>query len=205
MADLAMDARPAAAPGRNLAVAVSVVAHVLVLLALFWKFGAAPTYAELPAMNVQLAPWPQTRPPPKPVKTHRGPAKVTPERSLLPPVLARPAISAQEPSPVPQTPPSEGEAAGVRKALRGLGGCAHVDLLALSPAERQTCLDRLAKAPRGGELRLDLDRRGYAAAKTQEPYLQRKPKNGCKIGAGGDTTPSGVQGVAGGIGCALSF
>ncbi|MGH6910517.1 MAG: hypothetical protein ACREEG_10045, partial [Phenylobacterium sp.] len=111
----------------------------------------------------------------------------------------------QEPSAVPQSPQDAGEAAGVRNALRGLGGCGHADLLALSPAERQACLDRLAKAPGGGELRLDLDRRGYAAAKTQEPYLQRKPKNGCKVGAGGSTTPSGLQGVAGGIGCALSF
>jgi len=205
MADLAMDVRPGAAPTRNLAIAVSVVAHVLVLLALFWKFGAAPTYAEQPAMNVQLAPWPQTRPPPQPAKKQRAPAKASPERFLLPPVLARPAISAQEPSPVPQAPPSEGEAAGVRKALRGLGGCGHADLLTLSPSERQTCLDRLAKAPSAGAMTLNLDKRGYAAAKTQEPYLQRKPKNGCKVGAGGDTAPMGNQGVAGGIGCALSF
>lgn len=205
MADLAMDSRPGAALGRNLAIAVSVAAHVLIFLALFWKFGAAPTYAELPAMNVQLAPWPRTRPPPKPIRTQRAPAKASPERSVLPPVLARPAIGPQEPSPVPQAEPQEGEAAGVRKALRGLGGCSHADLLALSPSERQTCLDRLAKAPGGGAMALNLDRRGYAAGKAQEPYLQRKPRNGCKVGAGGDTTPSGLQGVAGGVGCALSF
>ena len=205
MADLAMDARPGAAPGRNLAIAVSVVAHVLVFLALFWKFGAAPTYAELPAMNVQLAPWPKTRPQPKPVRTQRAPAKASPERSALPPVLARPAISPQEPSPVPQSPPSDGEAAGVRKALRGLGGCSHADLLVLSPSERQACLDRLAKAPGGGARALNLDRRGYAAGKAQEPYLQRKPKDGCKARAAGDTAPMGNQGAAGGVGCAWSF
>lgn len=203
MADLAMDSRPVTVPARNLAIAVSVVAHVLVLLALFWKFGSAPTYAELPAMNVQLAPRPKTRPPPKPMKTERASAKASPER--LPPVLARPAIGAQEPSPVQQAPPLEGEAASVRQALRGLGGCSHADLLAMSPSERQACLDRLAKAPAGGAMALNLDRRGYAAGKAQEPYLQRKPRNGCKIGAGGDTTPSGVQGIAGGVGCALSF
>jgi hypothetical protein len=203
MADLAMDARPGAAPARNLAIAVSVVAHALVFLALFWKFGAAPTYAELPAMNVQLAPRPKARPPAKPMKTQPAAGKASSERP--PPVLARPAVGAQELNPVPQAPSSEGEAASVRQALRGLGACSHADLSALSPSERQTCLDRLAKAPGGGAMPLNLDRRGYAAGKAQEPYLQRKPRNGCKIGAGGDTTPSGVQGVAGGVGCALSF
>ena len=93
----------------------------------------------------------------------------------------------------------------MRKALRGLGACSLADMLALSPSERQACLDRLAKAPGGGPMALNLDRRGYAAGKAQEPYLQRKPRNGCKIGAGGDTVPSGNQGVAAGIGCALSF
>jgi len=208
MTDLAMDLRPRAAPARGLAIAVSVVAHALAALALFWKLGAAPTYQELPAMNVQLAPWPQAArrpPPPKPEQTQRPPAKASPAPSVLPPVLSRPAVSARELGAVPQAPPSEGEGANVRNALRGLGGCSYADMLALSPAERQGCLDKLAKAPGGGELRLDLDGRGYAAAKTQEPYLQRKPKNGCKVGAGGSTTPSGLQGVAGGIGCALSF
>jgi len=205
MADLAMDARPGAAPGRNLAIAVSVVAHALVFLALFWKFGAAPTYAEPPAMNVQLAPRPKMRLPPKQVRTQHAPAKTSPERSVLPPVLSRPAVGAQEPSPVPRTPSAEGEAAGMHRALRGLGGCSHADLLALSPSERQTCLDRLAKAPGAAATALNLDRHGYAAGKTQEPYLQRKPKNGCKIGAGGDTAPSGDQGAAAGVGCAWSF
>ena len=202
-----MDTRPGGAPARSLAIAVSVVAHVLAALALFWKFGAAPAYHELPAMNVQLAPWPQParRAPPRPMPAtaRRGPAKASPEPSALPPVLARPAVTAQEFGAVAQTPP--GQAAGVRRALRGLGGCSHADLLALSPAERQVCLDRLAKAPSGGPIALNLDRHGDAAGKDQEPYLARKPRNGCKIGAGGDTTPSGVQGVAAGVACALSF
>jgi hypothetical protein len=205
MADLAMDARPGAALRRNLAIAVSVAAHLLVFLALFWKFGAAPAYVEFPVMNVQLTPLPKSRPPPAPVKAEGPPAKAFPERPVFPPVLARPATGAQEPGALPLRPTSEGEGASVRQALRGLGGCSHAELLNLSPSERQVCGDRLAKAPTGGDLHLDLDRRGYAASKAQEPYLQRKPKNGCKIGAGGDTTPSGVQGVAGGLGCALSF
>ena len=206
MNDLAMDTRPRAVPARSLAIAVSVVAHALAFLALFWKLGAAPTYQELPAMYVQLASPPQAarRPPPKSPKAQRAPAKPSSEPSVLPPVLSRPAATAEEPGAVPQTPAADGEGAGVRKALRGLGGCSHADLLALSPSERQTCLDRLAKSP-GGDPALDLDKRGYAAARTQDPYLQRKPKNGCRVGAGGSTTPSGLQGVAGGIGCALSF
>jgi hypothetical protein len=159
-------------------------------------------------MSVQLAPWPQTArqpEPPKPLKTQRVVAAAAPEApaAILPPVLSRPAASAQERSAVLQAP--DGEASGVRKALRGMTGCNHADLLGLSPSERQACLDRLAKAP-GGQFRLNLDKRGeYAAAKNQEPYLARKAKNGCKIGAGGDVAPSGAQGVAGGVGCAWSF
>jgi hypothetical protein len=208
MADLAMDTRPRAAPARSLAIAVSVAAHALAFLALFWRLGAAPAYQELPAMNVQLAPWPQTvrrPPPPRPVETQRSPAKPSQESSTTPTVLSRPAVTAQESGAVPQAPPSEGEGASVRNALRGLGGCSHADLLTLSPSERQACLDRLAKAPAAGAMALDLDGRGYAAAKAREPYLQRKPKNGCKVGAGGDTAPSGNQGAAAGVGCAWSF
>lgn len=200
MADLAMDSRPVTVPARNLAIAVSVVAHVLVLLALFWKFGSAPTYAELPAMNVQLAPRPKTRPPPRPPTkaTTRPPAHVSPRLEAAPPGLSRPVL---EP-PAPETAPP---APAVRDVLRKAIGCDPAMLARLSAAEREACLDRLAKAPAGGAMALNLDRRGYAAGKAQEPYLQRKPRNGCKIGAGGDTTPSGVQGVAGGVGCALSF
>ena len=142
------------------------------LRCMFWKFGAAPTYQELPAMNVQLAPWPLTAPRPAPTKTQRTPPAAQ-QSSVLPPVLSRPAIDAQEPSAVAQTPPpSEGDAAGVRQVLRGLGGCSHADMLALSPSERQACLDRLAKAG-GGPMALNLDRRGYAAGKRRRLYRAR--------------------------------
>ena len=47
-----------------------------------------------------------------------------------------------------------------------------------SRAEREACLDRLAKAQEAsGPYRLNLDRRGAFARKDIEPFLARKPKN----------------------------
>jgi hypothetical protein len=203
MADLAMDARPAVAPGRNLAIAVSVVAHALAALALFWKLGATPTYQELPAMNVQLAPRPTSRPPAeRSVRTTRPHlARVLPNSapSNVPPVLASPADEPPAPQAAPQPPDS------VRSVLRRAAGCEPAALVGLSPAERDACLDRLAKG-RGGPSGLNLDRRGdYAAAKNPAPYLTRKPRNGCKATGAGDTAPSGDQGFKAGVGCAWSF
>ncbi len=203
MTDFAMDSRPRAAPGRNLAIAVSIAAHVLAFLALFWKFGAAPTYAELPAMNVQLAPPPASRPSPEPSTRTTKPhlARTLPNAAPpnLPPAPVNPAPEAAAPE-VAQQPPD-----GVRNVLRRAAGCDPAALVGLSAAEREACLDRLAKG-RGGPSGLNLDRRGdYAAAKNPAPYLTRKPRNGCKATAAGDVAPSGDQGAKAGIGCAWSF
>jgi hypothetical protein len=203
MTDLAMDLRPRAAPARSLAIAVSVVAHALAALALFWRLGAAPTYQELPAMNVQLAPLPTSRPPPeRSTRTTRPhPARVPPNSvpSNVPPVLVSPA---EEP-PAPQAAPQPSDS--MRNVLRRAAGCEPAALVGLSPAERDACLDRLAKG-RGGPSGLNLDRRGdYAAAKNPTPYLTRKPKNGCKATGAGDVAPSGDQGFKAGVGCAWSF
>lgn len=201
MADLAMDARPAAAPGRNLAIALSIAAHVVVFLALFWKFGAAPTYAELPAMNVQLAPLPTSRPKPERA-TRRHLARVVPNSasSNAPPALVSPAAEPPAPQAASQPPPDS-----MRNVLRRAAGCDPAALVGLSPAERDACLDRLAKG-RGGPSGLNLDRRGdYAAAKNPAPYLTRKPRNGCKATGAGDAAPSGDQGLKAGVGCAWSF
>ena len=205
MAELSVDLWLSAPARRNLAIAASVVVHVLVFLALFWKFGSVPTYAEPPVINVQLTPWTQTlrrRPPPP--KTATPPRAPTTTGPVPPTVLARPAVAADA-NPVPQAPaPADPGAAGLRNALRGLTGCDHADMLSLSPAEREACLNRMAKGAEAGRQGLNLDMRG-AYAKNPIPYLNRKPHNGCKVGAGGDTAPSGDRGTAGGVKCAWSF
>ena len=207
MADVMIDRRRGVARDHGLAIALSVAAHVLAFLALFWKFGASLAYPEPPVMNVELAPWSRTSPArPPPVKPPKIKAVPNPIRPNLPPVLTRPLSEARPAdavpqAPVPQTPGDE--AARLRNALRRGAGCDHADLLGLSAAERQACLDRLAKA-QGGGARLNFDLRG-GYAKNPQPYLERRPKNGCKLRAGGDLAPSGDQGTAGGLACAWSF
>ncbi|MEO8115362.1 MAG: hypothetical protein ABI655_13330 [Phenylobacterium sp.] len=92
--------------------------------------------------------------------------------------------------------------------LRGRVGCDHAALLGLSRAERQDCLDRLARSE-VAELgntpaALNFDRRGDLA-RIPEPYLARKPRNGCKPRAGGDVGSMGEVGAAAGVGCGWAF
>jgi hypothetical protein len=210
MADVMIDRRRAVARDRSLAIALSVAAHLLAFLALFWKFGASLAYPETPVMNVELAPWSRTSPaPPPPVKPPK--AKPNPIHPNLPPVLtqplseARPADAVPQ-APVPQTPVDE--ATRLRNALRRGAGCEHADLLGLSAAERQACQDRQAKAQGGGP-RLNFDLRG-GYAKNREPFLARTPKNGCAP----RLAESDVQAIGQGqqkqnwtasVGCAWSF
>ena len=189
---------------RNLAIAVSVAVHVLVFLALLWNFGTVPTYSEPPVMNVELARPFSRRPPPVPVPA----VSTKPERARATadlPVLSQPAPTPDAVAAVPQPPEAADESVRLRNALRSRAGCDQAALLNLSPAERQACLDRMAKAPNGDRppgLNLDM-RGGYA--KNPTPYLIRKPHNGCKVGAGGDSAPSGDRGTAAGVKCAWSF
>jgi hypothetical protein len=195
--------RPAPSWGRTLAIAASVALHALVLLLLVWRLGTAPHTAEAPVMSVELTPpWPDAVRHPAP-DVRRERAAVVP-KAAAPPAEVRPMI------PVPDTREANGVVApspsdGVRQALRGLG-CEHAALLGLTPEERRRCQDRLAEAARrqGGPARLNLDARG-AFGREAEPYLQRRPKNGCKLRAGGDVAPMGEVGAATGVACAWSF
>ena len=99
---------------------------------------------------------------------------------------------------------------GVRSALRGLTGCEHAAFLNLTTEERRRCEDRLAAAGGGqrgvAPTKLDLSRGGrFASERDLEPYLQRRPHNGCKPRAGGDVSVMGEQGAATGLACAWSF
>ncbi len=94
----------------------------------------------------------------------------------------------------------------MRQALRGLMGCEHAALAGLTSEERERCRDRLGAEAgwAAGATRLNLDPRG-AFASDSEPYLARKPKNGCKPRAAGDVGAMGEIGAAGGVACAWSF
>ena len=188
---------------RVLAVAVAVAAHAVFILVFVWGVGRPQTYAEAPVMSVELAgPWPR-----KPVEVRRPGRKAEPA-----PVAALP-VRPQIPFPAPLSgvvpaPAADPTGDSVQSALRGLVGCEHAALLDLTPEERRRCQDRLAAAG-GGRLggpptRLDLSLSGVFAVDA-EPYLQRKPHNGCKPRAGGDVSVMGEQGAATGLACAWSF
>jgi hypothetical protein len=79
-------------------------------------------------------------------------------------------------------------------------GC---DLPHLTDAERSACAGRLATNRPTRPTPLNFDPHGLYV-RDPEPYLTRKPKNGCKVMAGGDTA-AGQHGVAAGVGCNWSF
>ncbi len=108
----------------------------------------------------------------------------------------------------PTASPSRGRRGGVGRTLRGLLGCEHAALLALTAQERERCRDQLAaqgvREQGAAQPRLNFDRRGDLT-RNPEPYLQRKAKDGCKARAGGDVGAMGEIGAAAGVGCAWSF
>ena len=94
---------------------------------------------------------------------------------------------------------------GARRVLSRLSICRYENWAHLTPEERDRCSER-ARAGYGAakEARLNLDPAGRYAEKS-EPYLNRRPVNGCKPRAAGDVGPRGAEGVRVGLGCALSF
>jgi hypothetical protein len=199
---MAAERRLAESRDRTLAIVASAAAHALFLLWILWRLGASPHLAETPVMSVELTrPWHDRarEPPPR----RNGKPAARPPSILTSPPDDRPS------APVPETRdvtrPGEGSGA-VRQALRGLLGCQHAALAGLTSEERERCRERLgAEAGRaGGVARLNLDPSGRFATDAV-PYLARKPKNGCKLGAGGDVGAMGEIGAAGGVSCAWSF
>ena len=189
-----------AARRRAWAVAASAAAHVAVFAVLAWRLGGAPELAEAPVMNVQLA----TLPHPKPRASRHEPVPLETAKASQPPRPDTPVVRpADQPTvTLPGDEARRGE--GVRQALRGRLGCEHADLMGLSDQERERCREQLAAGAGAAPLKLDLDRKGRFA-EDPEPYLARRPHNGCKVRAAGDKAPSGEQGAATGIACAWSF
>ena len=185
---------------RLMLLALSVGAHVVVLGWLMVQRHVLTPAPEAPTMEVLLAPpifrrpahVPQrrTEPPPRP-HAARSPERAPIQRQD-PDVAARPAGAGEA---APAAPPA------LRRALRGLIACRLADL---TDEERQRCDERLAAVEDRIGRKLDLDVRGDFG-RDPDPYLARRPKNGCKARAGGDADPAGKQGAAVGIGCAWAF
>jgi hypothetical protein len=196
--------------GRRLALAASVVGHLGAALALFWHLGAALNAPSIPAMNVELAR--PSRPPPRLERQARQVTRLVGRAAPNAPPETTPIAPRPFEAPLAAPPPGpDADArAGLQAALRRRFGCDHAGFASLSAAERQDCLERLARnsAADVGKVpaTLNLDRRGdFAASQNPVPYLNRRPKNGCKAMAAGDQAPDGRQGPAAGVGCAFSF
>lgn len=188
---------------RWLLLILSVGAHVVVLSWLMTHRQPFSRAIEPPTMEVMLMP-PLLRRAPL-AEPRRAPAK--PVKAHVPRSVERAPVVRHDPA---VATPDGGATApavepGVRQALRGLLGCRHAALAGLSPEERQRCQDRLgALAEQEASQKLNLDTRGVFA-RDPDPYLARKPKNGCKARAGGDVAPTGKHGAALGVGCAWAF
>lgn len=191
---------------RAVAIALSVLAHVLFVAWLAWRLGLTPVLRDMPVINVELAKPPHAKP--KPDKTPEPLTKNLSARG------ATAGIPAERPVPVPQGPTRVGPGPDatdrgddVRQALRGLVNCDLARLPGLSAEERKRCEDHLAVA--GGltaTVRLNLDPRG-AFAGSAEPYLARHPTSGCKPRASGGVewhTPHKENPIAS-VACALAF
>jgi hypothetical protein len=178
--------------------------HILAFIWLVDQRHAFPPVIDPPAMVVSLVPPLPRQPPPS--------AQVRSERRQA--VLARPPEpQTVRPLVIPDIDRADSgadraAAEGFRQVLRGLVGCAPSALAGMPAEARQRCQDQLAARTawdRGAPgPKLSFDTRGEFAA-NPEPYLTRKPKNGCRVRAAGDTGVSGQDGARAGIGCAFSF
>ncbi len=186
---------------RALAVAASVVVHAGLLIVFIQGVRSWPALTERPVMEVQLAPLAPARSRPAPPRRPRKAPRTAATRPAIAPPAARPAPDARE---AVEAPPA-GVSGGAVQALRDLLGCAHAAFLDLSPEARQRCEDRMtAYRKTTPPIQVDLDPRGLYAV-NPIPYLNRKPKNGCKVRAAGAAGPMGQGGAVAGISCGKTF
>lgn len=199
----------------SVALAVSLIVHFVVLMAMFWRQDG-PAASGDPAIEVRLF-----DPPPVPpvssavaspaLRPHRTPLRVAPP---APPVMAPSVVIPPASAPPPGAPTESARALALRQALRGSAGCAHAALLGLSESERRRCRERQAHGlepkPGQGGFGMDPDKRAAFAAegKAREPFLIQTPKNNCvprvaqkEVGMAAGATHDWTAG----INCALSF
>jgi colicin import membrane protein len=180
--------------GQAAALALSLVAHAVVLLALLWRVAPLPVPATTPATYQARTPRPSSAPPPT---------------ETIPAISPAPAVPAP-PAPTPSmAPPTDG--ARLRGALQSALGCR--ESANLSPEQRRACQERLAQALAARAQKsfgMDPARRAAFAeeAREREPFLARTPKDNCvprleekEIGRGAMATHDWKGGVA----CAKAF
>jgi hypothetical protein len=192
--------------GQATALALSLVAHAVALLALLWRIAPLPLPATSPTIEVTL-----TRSH-APASAHR-PATYqarTPLRSSAPPPTETiPAVVAPPAPAAPTAPPTD--SARLREVLQSALGCR--DSANLSPERRRACQERLAQglaARAQKSFGMDPARRAAFAeeAREREPFLARTPKDNCvprleekEIGRGAMATHDWMGGFA----CAKAF
>jgi len=208
--------RPRAQARRwTLGVVVSVAANTgfLAILALSGRIQS--DYEPGRAIEVQL-----TLPTMPVARRNRPSATQTgPKRGLSRPA-PRPAATATQPiePTLPAAPATPAANADLAAALRRGLGCDHADFMALTPAEREHCRDRLAaateRASETASLGVEPGKRAIfeAAAERdrflQHPFLAEKPKKGCRPRVAADNPASsapGPQGVTFGVSCGVQF
>jgi hypothetical protein len=190
---------------RNAAsLAVSLVAHGVVLAALVAGIRIYQPPAPAPPIELLLLPpFPTQRPPVKPVLAK--PATSSRVAAPAAPPSASTVASTPAARPVETPAPSVADAEQLRGALRGLLGCER--RAALNDGERRAC-DERAVRPAMALSTVNPDNRArYVAAQNTEPLLAKKPHNGCVLRVGDQDQGSTSQGgsFAAGLACAWSF
>ena len=184
-----------------LAVAASLAIHGVLLVIFVQSLGSWAPFTDGPVMTVELAPQPHAHAS-HPTSLPRRKRKVTragANRSPEPPAPDSHETIRASP------PPAAAPGGGARQALRYLVGCENAAFFGLTPEERRHCEDQvIAQRSASTSLQFNLIPRGQSVG-DPEPYLNRRPRNGCKVRAAGVKAPMGQEGPATGITCARPF
>lgn len=201
---------------RTAAIALSVVFH-LVLLALLVRYAARTTPAQVEPPTIQALLFPTARPDRdrrdrvRPASPGDRDARARAGRKALLAQALSPGEAASIAPGVALPPTGMGAgadvAAGAQPRLRGLGGCARPDL---TRREREDCearrwADAAPSSTAQADPHLNLDLTGRYA-KNPEPFLSRRPSNGCRARLTGETDVRGDdQNYRAGVTCVKPF
>jgi len=193
---------------RPVALLASAILHAALLVVLVRYLAPPPVHGEPPSIQVSLVPQIRSDRARRDVAERARPSG----RDAL--VRTEPVLPIQPVSPglpsgaaAPSTPgdaaPGDAElAANGRQALRGLRGCA---LAGLTREERERCEAQRWAGVAPVTKRLNLDPTGRFA-KNPEPFLSRRPKDGCRARLTGDVDPMGNDmNARAGVTCVVPF
>ena len=192
---------------RPAALVASAIFHVILLILLVRYLASTSVYVEPPAIQVSLVP------PLRSDRTHRDGADRALPSDHHPLARAESSLPIQPLSaPNGDVPPfapgaaAPGEAERAAKRPQVLSGLRRCDPARLTLEERERCeAERWARVAAAPTARLNLDPSGRYA-RNPEPFLLRRPKNGCRARAGGDVDVRGDDSnVRAGITCVVPF